>query len=44
MQEHKQGELQAEREGEVGSPPSRERQVGAPSQDPGIMTWVEGRC
>jgi len=36
--EHKQGEWQAEGEGEAGSPLSREPDAGAGSRDPGIMT------
>ena len=35
---------EAEGEGEVDSLLSREPDVGAWSQDPGIMTWAEGRC
>jgi len=38
--EHKQGERQAEGEGEAGSPLSRH---GAPSQDTGTTTPAKGR-
>jgi len=38
VREHKQGKQQAEGEGEAGSPLNREPDVGAPSQDPRIMT------
>ena len=34
----------AEGKGEADSPLSWEPNAGAPSQDPGIMTWAEGRC
>ena len=40
--EHKQGEQQAEGEGEADSPLSKEPHVGL--NPTGIMTWAEGRC
>ena len=41
--EQKQGEWQAEGEGEAGSLLSREPQHRAQSQGPEIMTWAKGR-
>ena len=43
MREYKQGGG-AEGEGEAGSPAEQGARHGAQSQDPGIMTWAEGRC
>ena len=37
-----EGEAETQAEGEAGY--LREAQCGTRTQDPGIMTWAEGRC
>ena len=41
--EHMRKQGEREGDGEADTPLSREPYSGAPSQDPGIMTWAEGR-